>query len=99
MNQSLSPVRYRNDFGLENSKYLDQTDLSDRKGYITDNLQPAQPYKPYSKKQGQSKLPQEKWTGYTTTNYEEEKVKKDKLERRKQYDQQLKQRLTNREIN
>ena len=39
-----------------------------------------------------SKLPNEKWTGYITTNYEEEKIKKDKLDRRKLYDAQLKQR-------
>lgn len=60
--------------------------MIDRKGYITDQISPAQPYKPFQKAKGQSKLPQEKWTGYTTTNQEEEQAKKDKLDRRKLYD-------------
>ena len=41
MNQSLSPVRFKNDFGLDNSRYQDPIELSDKKGYITDNVQPA----------------------------------------------------------
>ena len=57
--------------------------MSDGKGYITETPA-AQPYRPFQKVK--SKLPSEKWTGYTTTNYEEEKIKKDKLDRRKMYD-------------
>lgn len=103
MNQSISPVRLKNDFGLDNSRYQEQLELTDRKnsemakldkkGYVTE-ASSAKPYKPFQAKKGQSKLPQDKWTGYTTTNYEEEKIKKDKLERRKQYDNTLKQRQT-----
>ena len=56
----------------------------DKKGYVTEATSPAvQPYKPFQKKKGSSKMQGEKWTGYTTTNYEEEKVKKDKLDRRR----------------
>lgn len=110
-NQSISPVRLKNDFGLENSRYHEQFEFSypksnemerlQKKGYVTETS-PAQPYKPFQKKKnGQMKVTpkEEKWTGYTTTNYEEEKVKKDKLQRRKEYDNTLKLRATQKVVN
>ena len=90
---SFSPVRYKSDLSINNSiGYQDDVvrELNDPKGYRTESTTlNVQPYRP--KKKQDSKLPQEKWTGYITTNYEEEKIKKDKLDRRRQYDHQLKQ--------
>ena len=96
VNHSISPVRYRNEFGLENSRMQEQYEYVerkpseiakmnlDKKGYVTEATSPAQPYKPFQKKKDKGKqILNDKWTGYTTTNYEEEKVKKDKLDRRR----------------
>ena len=93
-NHSISPVRLRNDFGLENSKYdqieyVERKPAPEKKGYVTEAQIPspaAQPYKPFQKKREKKdeKLKsKDNWTGYSTANVEEQKIKKDKIDRRK----------------